>query len=447
MQQGDDRDRVLTAPRDRLSRLSRAAWRINETAEPGDVLQELLHSARSLTDASFGLIIILDDSGQIESFVTSGHAPSEQQSLWSTDGGDELLRHLSQVSGPFRLRDPSAYMRSQGFPEPHPTTGFNSFLGTTVRHREFSMGYVYVGEKDGESEFNPEDEEILEMFAAQAALVIASTRRDREERKARADLETLINTSPVGVLVFDAATGSLQMANEEARRFGGVDRQPDTAARYLLSNMVVRRADRSEVSLSAISLATAASIKHGLQSEEMSLFLPDGRSATALVNATPIACEDGEVETVIVTLQDLAPVHELERLRADFLGMVSHELQAPLTSIKGSADTLLEEAATREEALPYEFGPPATLMPPHELLAAELAALDRHAEARTAREQQLARTPKRTQSLLGLARTAMALGDEVAAREAYAVLAEVWAGADRGVSVPAGSDRSGNFIP
>ena len=109
--------------------------------------------------------------------------------------------------------------------------------------------------------------------------------------------------------------------------------------------------------------------------------------------------------------------------------------------------TLLEEAAAREEALPYEFGPPATLMPPHELLATELAALDRHGEARTAWEQQLARTPKRTQSLLGLAVTATALGDEVAAREAYAVLAEVWSGADTGVSVPTGSGRSGNFIP
>jgi len=38
-------------------------------------------------------------------------------------------------------------------------------------------------------------------------------------------------------------------------------------------------------------------------------------------------------------------------------------------------------------------------------------------------------------------------GDEVAAHEAYAVLAEVWAGADAGVSAPTGSGKSGNFIP
>ncbi|MDE2874377.1 MAG: hypothetical protein OXQ93_02980 [Gemmatimonadota bacterium] len=131
-------------------------------------------------------------------------------------------------------------------------------------------------------------------------------------------------------------------------------------------------------------------------------------------------------------------------------GILLLELDGLIALADGDSEAgiaLLEEAAAREEALPYEFGPPATLMPPHELLAAELAALDRHAEARAAWEEQLARTPKRTQSLLGLAGTAMALGDEVAAREAYAVLAEVWGGADAGVAVPARSGKSGNFIP
>ena len=109
------------------------------------------------------------------------------------------------------------------------------------------------------------------------------------------------------------------------------------------------------------------------------------------------------------------------------------ELDGLIALADGNAEAgiaLLRDAARREEALPYEFGPPATLMPPHELLAGELAALGRHDEARRAWDAQLARTPKRTQALLGLARTATALGDETAAREAYATLAEVWAGAD-----------------
>ena len=58
-------------------------------------------------------------------------------------------------------------------------------------------------------EFTQEDEDIVVMFASQAALVIANARRYREEQRARMDMETLVNTSPVAVLVFDAGTVDL----------------------------------------------------------------------------------------------------------------------------------------------------------------------------------------------------------------------------------------------
>ena len=54
-------------------------------------------------------------------------------------------------------------------------------------------------------------------------------------------------------------------------------------------------------------------------------------------------------------MQDLAPLEELERLRAEFLGMVSHELRAPLTSIKGSAATVLGAAPALDPAEMLQF--------------------------------------------------------------------------------------------
>ena len=69
-----------------------------------------------------------------------------------------------------------------------------------------------------------------------------------------------------------------------------------------------------------------------------------------LVNATPIRSADGQVESVVVTLQDLTPLEELEQQRANFLGIVSHELRVPLASIKGSATTLKESANSLDPA-------------------------------------------------------------------------------------------------
>ena len=49
-------------------------------------------------------------------------------------------------------------------------------------------------------------------------LPAANARAYREERRARADLETLVNTLPVGVVVLDARTGAPVSLNREAAR-------------------------------------------------------------------------------------------------------------------------------------------------------------------------------------------------------------------------------------
>ena len=46
---------------------------------------------------------------------------------------------------------------------------------------------------------------------------------------------------------------------------------------------------------------------------------------------------EGEVESFVITMQDLAPREALERSRTEVLSLVSHELRSPLTSIKGAS--------------------------------------------------------------------------------------------------------------
>ena len=92
-----------------------------------------------------------------------------------------------------------------------------------------------------------------------------------------------------------------------------------------------------------------------MRAEEMVLRVPDGRSVRVLLNATPILSEEGRVESFVVTVQDMAPLEEQERLRAEFLAMVSHELRTPLTSVKGSVATLLEPHAPLNPAEMRQF--------------------------------------------------------------------------------------------
>ena len=69
-----------------------------------------------------------------------------------------------------------------------------------MHHRGVQVGNFFLGGKEGEQEFTSEDEEVLVLFASQAATAIVNARSHRDEQRARADLEALVDTSPVGVL-------------------------------------------------------------------------------------------------------------------------------------------------------------------------------------------------------------------------------------------------------
>ena len=358
MQNADELARENEALRDRLSRLSQASLRINESLDLDTVLQGVLDSARSLTGARYGVLTLLDDSGGIQDFLSSGMTAEEAQRLWDLPGGMLLFEYLNGISEPLRLPDLLGHIRSLGLPEFRPPLAVGpvvSFLAAPVLHRGQRVGNVYVAEKEAGREFTREDEETLVMFASQAALVIANARTHREEQRARTDLETLIDTSPVGVVVFDARTGAPVSFNREVGRIVDGLRTADQPPEQLLEVLTVLRADGREVSLLELPLAQALNTGETVRAEEIVLRVPDGRSVTALLNATPIRSEEGEVDSFVVTLQDLTPLEELERLRAEFLAMVSHELRTPLTSVKGAVASLLDPAAGLNPAETAQF--------------------------------------------------------------------------------------------
>ena len=203
--------------------------------------------------------------------------------------------------------------------------------------------------------FTPADEETLVVFAAQASLVISNARRYREEQTARSGLQTLIDTSPVGVALFDIDKGVPLLFNQEATRIMENLIDPGKSPVEVLSEMTIRRSDAPDIDLQKVSLADALERRETLRAEEIVLEVPDGRSVRTLVNASPVYLQDSGEEAMFVTIQDMTPLEHLEQLRAQFLGMVSHELRAPLTSIKGSAATVLGSPSSLGPAEMVQF--------------------------------------------------------------------------------------------
>ena len=370
--QVDELTGEVAALRERLSRLSEASLHINESLDFETVLQEVMHSARALTGARYGMMLLFDDRGWIVDYVSSGGTPEQARRFFEMPDGMTFQKYLCDFERPLRLRDFQSHTRAQGLPvfrPPFPISAVMPYLSAPIRYSGERLGVIYLADKieeptlesridlmvpeagtDDGLAFSADDEESLVMFASQAALVISNARTYRDEQRARAYLETLVNTAPVGVLVFDAETTALTSANREAQRIVSDLLLSEGSVQELLDTATYRSADGQQIPNKALPLARALNSNEAVRAEEIIIEAPNGRSVTTVVNATPIRTDAGEMDSVIMTVQDMTPLEELERLRAEFLGIVSHELRTPLTSIKGSATTLLEAQSSLDPA-------------------------------------------------------------------------------------------------
>ena len=330
-----------------MSRLSAAFLRIGTSLDVEAVLREVVDSARALTGARYGVIVSVDGGGRPKEFVISGFPADQEQRLATWPDAMRLFEHFGSLDGPLRVDDLPQYVRSLGFSDELMLV--KTFQCMPMRHRGECVGTFFLAGKEDDGKFTDADNEVLTLFAAQAAIAIANARTHREEQRARADLEALVETSPVGVLVLDASTGIPLLLNREAKRILAGLLDPDCSLEKLREVLTSRLADGREVTLEGLKSGET------IRAAEIELSVPDGRSVRVLVNATPIRSANGEVESVMVSMQDLAPLENLERLQAEFLGMVSHELSAPLAAILGSAVTLLEDAHELDTAERRQF--------------------------------------------------------------------------------------------
>ena len=324
---------------ERIAALWSAMLRVTATLDVDTVLHEIVDCARALSHARYGIIVRIGDGGQPVDFITSGVGAEQKRRMATWPDGPKLFNHFANLRGPLRLDDLSSYVRDLGFSADIVTS--RTLQAVPLQHDDTLVGTFFLAEKADGQAFTDADQELLVLFAAQAAAAVANARAHRNERRARANLEALIDTSPVGVVVFDAKKGRPASFNREAERIVNALRTPGRPLDTLMEEITCRRGDGRETTFEEFPFANRSVPWQSVRAEEIVLSVADGRRVSMLVNCAPIRAEDGTLDSVVVTMQDLAPLEELERQRTEFLSLVSHELRTPLSAIKGSAATVL----------------------------------------------------------------------------------------------------------
>jgi signal transduction histidine kinase len=139
------------------------------------VLDRLLEAAMHFTGARYAALGVVGRSGRgLERFLHRGIDPETAAQIGDVPVGRGILGALIQEARPLRLGNLSEDPRSVGFPPGHPE--MRSFLGVPVLLRGVVYGNLYLTEKHGGEDFSDEDEELVTVLAAQAAVAIENAR-------------------------------------------------------------------------------------------------------------------------------------------------------------------------------------------------------------------------------------------------------------------------------
>jgi signal transduction histidine kinase len=165
-----------------LQAVSDAVLAIGSELSTEEVLQRLVHNARTLVDARYAALGVPDDEGGFSAFLTSGMSDKLIASLGPLPRTHGMLGAILESHGPFRTADIHDDPRFTGdWPRGHPD--MRSFLGVPIVSREGVIGAFYLTQKEGAQEFSILDRQLIELLASHAAIAITNARLHEQSRE------------------------------------------------------------------------------------------------------------------------------------------------------------------------------------------------------------------------------------------------------------------------
>ena len=157
-----------------LMALDEAVRGISGVLDIDRVLQLITDHVRDLVQAQYAAIGIVDATGAIERFITSGISDEDRARIGDLPHGRGLLGLIIRENRAYRIPDIGSHAERYGFPPNHPE--MHSFLGLPITIGGATVGRRYLTNKLAAVEFSEDDQSLVEMFALHAGIAIENAR-------------------------------------------------------------------------------------------------------------------------------------------------------------------------------------------------------------------------------------------------------------------------------
>jgi len=173
---------VAGVQRGALEAISEAVLAIAAEREVDPVLRRLVEAARELAGARYAALGIPDGSGAFAQFITTGMSDDLIAAMGPLPRTHGLLGAMLSSPESYRTTDIRQDPRFRGWwPRAHPQ--MRSFLGVPIVARGEIIAAFYLTDREGADDFGAEDQRLIEMLAAHAAVAIENARLVERSRE------------------------------------------------------------------------------------------------------------------------------------------------------------------------------------------------------------------------------------------------------------------------
>ena len=295
-----------------LESLQLIGHKISASLDLDNVLSAVVEAAVELTEAEESSLLLIEESSGELYMRAAKNFQDEFVRTFRLPTHDSLAGQVLRTGKPVLLDEKKPQKIKTAYL-------VHNLLYVPLQVKERVIGVLGVDNRQGGHAFNETHLTLISALADYAAIAVENARLYAHTEIERSKLETILTNIAEGVIVIDQDR-RLILVNRMAREMFDLKDENVSGRRV---QDVIRHED-------LVNLLTHSRLAEPFRTETT---LEDGRVFYAQLTPIP---DVGQT----VTLQDITYLKELDRIKSDFVSIVSHDLRSPLTAILGYVELL-----------------------------------------------------------------------------------------------------------
>lgn len=319
----------LQLPESALIRIFEATRAISYTLRLSELLETVMRLASEVAHAEASSILLMDPATDELYFdVALGEKGGALQQI-RLKKGEGIAGWVAANLKPAVVNDVTHDPRWTQKGDRASQFQTKAILAVPMQVQGKLVGVMEVINRSDGAPFSDVDVQILETFAAQAAVAIENSRLFESIRQEREKMSTILGQMSEGALLLEAG-GKITLANPAAQNLLG---HPNLEGR-LWSSMEAA----FDMKPSWVDVVSTLGGAGGIELIRKS---PPPLILSGVINQV---CNDkGQVTGFLIVFSDVTEERRESQLKKNFLALVSHKLKTPLVAIRGFTPMLLEK--------------------------------------------------------------------------------------------------------